>query len=169
MSLVALALLLACRHGHRDAPTDAPAGSAPPRAERPQLTRLVGPAVWAEGVALTVPSGWVAEARPPATVALDDPETGATLAVFLDAPLPAERAGMLRVFADEDRYRSVPVVTGGGSETWISRDPTGPTVVVWHGAPTGRPVRVELTAPQHALFRAQERFGPVLAGATLRP
>ena len=132
------------------------------------MTRLVGPAVWAEGVALTVPPGWTADDRAPSVVTVVDPDTGAILSVYLDDPLPAARDGMLRVFADADRYRSVALVAGGGSETWVSRDPAGPTVVVWHGAPTGRSVRVELTAPQHELFRAQERFGPILGGATLR-
>lgn len=165
--LLAAALLAACHPRPMEGGSGAGAGEVARPSDGAGSERVVGPDVWARGVAVPLPPGWIAEEEPPAVVAITDPDTGAVLRVLLDQPLPAAREGLLRTFADEDRYRRVPLVAGGGTETWISRDPAGPTTLVWYGTAEGRAVRFELEAPEHALYAALERFQPLLAAAAI--
>jgi hypothetical protein len=113
-------------------------------------------------VVLDVPAGWSIERTGPGTLQLVDAQTRAQLTLHRGQALPVTRPGWVLVHDDADSYRRVPSFAGGLSQTWISRDPFGPTCVVWADA-SGDP-RVELTAPSDRLFEAYERVQPVLDG-----
>jgi hypothetical protein len=161
-----IAALLLCACAHRAAPPS-PAENEVQTPLVHEVPRTVGPARWSKGVIASVPAGWYAEAGPPATVTITDPLTLASVAIYLDSDLPDTRPGMLRLFADEDTWRRVPLLYPGGSETWLSRDPAGPTVLVWYSNVEGHAIHVDLSSPPNELVHALERFQPVLDGLGL--
>ena len=135
-----------------------------PRAPEVTIPTIVveGPVHWTDGVTLDVPAGWSIERTGPGTLALRDAQTQAQLTLYRGQPLPVARPGWVLVHDDADSYRRVPSFPAGRSQTWIAREPAGPTCVVW-AASTGDP-RVELTVPSARLFEAYERVQPILDG-----
>ena len=155
-----VAWMLACR------PAAPPAGwmttgPRPPEVVIPAIV-VEGPVHWTDGVTLDVPAGWSVERTGPGTLQLRDADTRAQLTLHRGQSLPIARPGWVLVHDDADSYRRVASFPAGRSQTWISRDPAGPTCVIW-AATAGDP-RVELTVASDRLFEAYERVQPILDG-----
>ncbi len=162
-----VALLVGCPAKRKPEAPEAPTADVDPTAAR--RTPVEGGRYWTEpgGLCLEVPQDWSGTAGPaPHLLSLRHP-SGVALDLYAwpreQAPSD-ERAGWLLVFADDDCYRAVPILTPSGTATWRLDGEQGPTITAWRAELAGRWVSVEATFPFGEATAGLDVVEPLLKG-----
>lgn len=142
-----------------------------PVSSQPIRTPVAGPERWTEpgGLCLGVPAGWTGTAGPAPELLELSHESGVELAVRTWStlyPTPAVPPGFELFFDDDDTYRAVPALRGGGTWTWVSLDPQGPLIQGWYASEADRVVAVQVTYPFGKVTVGRSTVDPLLGGLT---
>ena len=157
-------LLLGCaKKGPAPESSPVPAVLNPQAAPGPVAAVFEGPTRWSDpvGLCLDVPAGWEGSKVEGGLLTLSPVDSEVRVGLYL-ASAPSERDGLVRVFADEGSYRSLPALGLVGVETWVSEAPGGPTLQVWQGVSGERPVRVEARYPVGEVIRGMAEVEALL-------
>ncbi|MEN0062480.1 MAG: hypothetical protein AAGA48_10040 [Myxococcota bacterium] len=150
MKVVLLWLGLSC--GRKAPPPDLPLPTPPAADQVPERrVNVDAGGYWSEpgGLCLEVPENWSGwSGAPPHLLQLQHRDTQTQLDVFAwpeGAPEPPFGEQWVLEFADDDGYRTVPILSPAATATWRTKDPKGQTRTTWTGAIGARAVRVQAT------------------------
>ncbi len=146
------------------------ASSAPP-APTEQRTEVTGPTTWehSTGLCLDVPAGWSGwTADPPQLLELAHAE-GPRFTVLAPGPawtppLDDRHPGHRVFFDDEDSYRNVPLLKGGGAYTLTAVDAGGDLIQGWYAEVGGRRLVAEVRLPFGHAIEGRATVTPLLEG-----
>ena len=146
-----LACASACRHPVDPAVLPAPVdGPAAVEAEEPVALLEPGDRWSADGVCLVLPRSWRGSVPAEGLGTLHHEQTGVSVTVRSydpDEPPDAEREGFTLTFEDQSAYRKIALFEDGGTRTWTSNAPGGPTLQAWFGRVGGRCIELEVQLP----------------------
>ena len=103
------------------------------------------------GICLVVPPAWTGRVDAAGALGtLHHDASGVSVSVRTfeaSTPPAASREGYTLTFEDESAYRKIPVFEDGGTRTWTSNAPGGPTLKAWFGTVGGRCIQLEVLLP----------------------
>jgi hypothetical protein len=148
------------------APNEAPA--------TPEETRLpvAGPTAWsAEGLCLTVPSGWVGTGgAAPKVLELQAEAEGPHLSVLVLPPggsPTVDDPDYVLAFENRGAYRTVPLIAPASLRTWQPVEATAPDRMAWWGEAGGRTIAVEVEFAHGRTTEGLDLVQPLLEGLRL--
>ncbi len=148
---LALLLVVACQHRPAVSPDvqqqpAATSGGASGREVIAPGDRWTG-----GGLCLDVPRDWDALGRGDGVLGtLHHAESGVDVFVLeydVSEPPIQDRDGFTLEFEDQSAYRSVPALSAGGTRTWTSEEPDGPTLKEWYGTVGNQRIHLEVVLP----------------------
>ncbi len=137
--------------------------------EREARAVVEGPVTWImdghPDLCLPVPEGWSGTTGPAPLVLDVTSADGVRVTLSVSAEgFPPEREGFELLFEDEGSYRAIPLLTGGGTRSWQSVDPTGPLVQAWYGTVREEVVEAAVTFPLGTSTGAGDQVRAMLRG-----
>jgi hypothetical protein len=157
-------------HRHGPAPElDIPSVEAEPIADLGHREVIPAGSRWSGGgLCLDIPADWdVLGAGDGVLGTLSHRASGVDITIIeyrQSDRLVRERDGFSLQFEDESAYRTIEVLSAGGTRTWTSTEPGGPTLKEWYGTVGNRRIHLEIVLPFGKIIQGTRAVEQLFAG-----